>query len=123
MAYCIECGIKLPEEAKFCPSCGTPQKKELFKESDAHIDDPTKTEKSEPTQEVSNTGKEAPTVKKVVVSARPRPVVKPADKETAKTEPDVQPKVVEEINIDKRQEFSATILNFAVFSINYDTKT
>jgi len=31
MPYCINCGEKIPEDAAFCPNCGTPVKKRIIK--------------------------------------------------------------------------------------------
>ena len=29
MPYCVKCGEKIPEEAAFCPNCGTPVRADL----------------------------------------------------------------------------------------------
>lgn len=56
MAYCINCGLKLPEEALYCPKCG----KEVKKNSSVREKEETKipVEKKEKPRKVSNNKKE-----------------------------------------------------------------
>ena len=95
IAYCIKCGNKFPEEAVFCPYCGTKVYRpeddapapEIVKEEPAPIVEPV-TPEPEPVIE-------APVVPEV---SEPEQILEPIEQETSEQEvqPDVEAIPVEE---------------------------